>query len=167
MLPELLAQVPPEEPIDTLTADGAYDTQACHCAIAARRARAVIPTRRDGRLWKETTRKAQARNQTLRATRRWARSIWRTWSRHHRRSRVEAKRRCLKLPGERLMARDLDRQTAEIHIRVALLNRLTQLATPETTRVASRQQGSGEPRPPAEPRDKAGLRRTRARSGTI
>lgn len=96
----------------------------------------MIPTRRDGRLWKETTPKAQARNQTLRATRRWARSIWRTWSQHHRRSRVEAKRCCLKLPGECLMARDLDRQTAEIHIRVALLNRLTQLGTPETTRAA-------------------------------
>ena len=34
--------------------------------------------------------------------------------------------RCLKLLGERLMARDFDRQTTELHIRAALLNRFTQ-----------------------------------------
>ena len=44
--------------------------------------------------------------------------------------------RCLKLLGERLMARDFDRQTAELQIRAALLNRFTRLGTPETTRVA-------------------------------
>ena len=44
--------------------------------------------------------------------------------------------RCLKLLGERLMARDLDRQTPEIHIRAALLNRFTRLGIPETQRVA-------------------------------
>jgi chromosome condensin MukBEF MukE localization factor len=44
--------------------------------------------------------------------------------------------RCLKLLGERLMARDFDRQTAELQIRAAVLNRLTQLGTPETQRVA-------------------------------
>ena len=136
MLPELRAQVPPEEPIGTVTADGAYDTRACHSAIAARRACAVIPTRRNGRPWKETKPGAQARHETLRAARRSGRSIWRKWSRCHQRSRVKAKMRCLKLLGERLMARTFDRQTAEIHIRIALLNRFTQLGTPETTRLA-------------------------------
>ena len=49
MLPELLAQIPTEEPIGLVTADGAYDTRPCHAAIAARQASAVIPTRRNGR----------------------------------------------------------------------------------------------------------------------
>ena len=44
--------------------------------------------------------------------------------------------RCLKLPGERLMARDFDRQTTELHIHAAFLNRFTRLSTPETPRVA-------------------------------
>ena len=44
--------------------------------------------------------------------------------------------RCLKLLGERLMARDFDRQTTELHIRAALLNRFTQPGTPTTQRVA-------------------------------
>jgi len=136
MLPGLLAQIPAEEPIGLVTADGAYDTRPCHAAIAARQARAVIPTRRNGRPWKETTAGAQARNEILRATKRLGRTIWRFWSGYHRRSRVEAKMRCLKLLGERLMARTFDRQTTELHIRAALLNRFTRLGTPETQRVA-------------------------------
>jgi len=49
MLPDLLAQIPTEEPIGQVTADGAHDTRPCHAAIAARPASAAIPTRRDGR----------------------------------------------------------------------------------------------------------------------
>ena len=136
MLPGLLAQIPAEEPIGLVTADGAYDTRACHAAIAARQASAVIPTRRNGRPWQETTLGAQARNEILRATRHLGRSIWRSWSGYHRRSRIEAKMPCLKLLGERLMARTFDRQTTELHIRAAVLNRFTRLGTPETQRVA-------------------------------
>jgi hypothetical protein len=136
ILPALLAQIPPEEPIGTVTADGAYDTRTSHTAIAARQATAVIPTRRNGRPWKETTPGAQARNEILRASRRFGRAIWRNWSGYHQRSLIEAKMRCLKLLGERLMARTPDRQTAELQIRAALLNRFTALGAPETVRVA-------------------------------
>ena len=38
--------------------------------------------------------------------------------------------------GERLMTRTSNRQTAELQIRAALLNRFSQLGTPETMRVA-------------------------------
>ena len=48
-LPKRLEPIPPEKPIGTVTADGAYDTRACHAAVAAREATAVIPTRRNGR----------------------------------------------------------------------------------------------------------------------
>ena len=89
MLPKLLEQIPAEEPIGTVTADGAYDTRACHAAIAARQATAVIPTRRNGCPWRETTPGAHARNDILRASRRFGRAIWRTWSGYHRRSRIE------------------------------------------------------------------------------
>ena len=117
---------PAEEPIGLVTADGAHDTRPCHAAIAAREARAVIPTRRHGRPWQETTPGAQARHEIPGATRRPGRSIRRSWSGCHRRRRVEAKTRCLKRPGERLMARGFDRQTTAIPIRAALLNRFAQ-----------------------------------------
>ena len=43
--------------------------------------------------------------------------------------------RCLKAFGEPIAARDPDRQTAEIHIRIALLNRFSVLGTPGIVRV--------------------------------
>ena len=38
----------------------------------------------------------------------------------------------MKLPGQRLMARDFDRQVAEFRIRVAVLNGFTALGIPVT-----------------------------------
>ena len=42
MLPELLDQIPPEQEIASVTADGAFDTRECHDAIAARGAAAFV-----------------------------------------------------------------------------------------------------------------------------
>ncbi|SEC05123.1 hypothetical protein SAMN05519105_1849 [Rhodobacter sp. 24-YEA-8] len=42
--------------------------------------------------------------------------------------------RCLKLLGERIMAKDFDRQNTEVQIRIALMNRFTSHGTPETVR---------------------------------
>lgn len=56
--------------------------------------------------------------------------------REYLRSRVEAKMRCLKAFGERIAARDPDRQTAEVHIRIALMNRFSALGTAEIQRVS-------------------------------
>ena len=43
--------------------------------------------------------------------------------------------RCFRAFGERIFARDLDRQTAEVHIRIALINRFSALGTAEIVRV--------------------------------
>lgn len=134
MLPELLSQIPADEPIISVSGDGAYDTKGCHAAIAARGAAAIIPTRKNGQPWKENTAGAKARNEILRATRYLGRTIWKKWSAYHRRSLVETKMRCFKLLGERVMARDFDRQVAELQVRAALLNRFTRLGTPVTVR---------------------------------
>ena len=136
MLPVLLEQIPPEEALASVGADGAYDTKACHAAIASRGASALIPVRKNAQPWKEGSAGARARNEILRATKRLGRTIWKKWSGYHRRSLVETKMRCFKLLGERVMARDFDRQVAELQIRAALLNRFTQLGTPQTVRVA-------------------------------
>jgi len=149
MLPALLDQIPDDQPIGSVTApsrrmqafacrsmDGAFDTRACHAAIAGRGAQAVIPPRKNGRPWKENTPGAHVRNEALRASRRFGRAIWRRWSGYHRRSRVETKMNCLKALGERIVSRDFERQVAELHIRVAVLNRFTALGTPVTQRVA-------------------------------
>ena len=130
VLPALLAQV--STPIGTVSGDGAYDTKTCHAAIAAVGAEAIIPTRKNARLWKKYPPGAERRNEILKATQRLGRTIWKKWSGYHRRSLVETKMRCFKLLGERVMARDFDRQVAELQVRAALLNRFTQLGTPVT-----------------------------------
>lgn len=136
LLPDLLAQIPPDEPIDTVTADGAYDTRRCHGVIIDRGANAIIPIRRNGRAWKEDCPAAIARNEILRATRHLGRALWKRWAGYHVRSRVEARMNCLKLFGERIMSRDPRRQTAEIQIRIAIMNRTSALGRAEIEAVA-------------------------------
>jgi chromosome condensin MukBEF MukE localization factor len=65
-------------------------------------------------------------------TKRLGRAIWKRWSGYHRRGLVETKMRYFKLLGERVMARDFDRQVAELQVRAAVLNRFTRLGTPVT-----------------------------------
>ena len=136
VLPDLLDQIPEDEQIGTVTGDGAFDTRRCHTAILERGGTAVIPIRRNGRLWKEDCPAAKARNDILRATQRFGRALWKRWSGYHARSRIEARMRCLKAFGEKITSRDPDRQTAEIHIRIALMNRFNVLGQAEIERVA-------------------------------
>jgi hypothetical protein len=123
---------PADQEIGSVTADGAFDTRKCHDAIAARGAAAIIPPRKNAKPWKPDTAGAVARNEILRTSKRVGRTIWRRWSGYHRRSRVETKMHCVKLLGQRLMARDFDRQVAEFQVRVAVLNGFTALGTPVT-----------------------------------
>lgn len=69
MLPELLNQIPADQAIGSVIADGAYDTRECHDAIAARNAYAVIPPR------KTASATAIARNETVNSSRYLGRAI--------------------------------------------------------------------------------------------
>ncbi|UMM07973.1 IS5 family transposase [Gluconobacter frateurii] len=136
VLPMLLEQIPQDEDIASVTADGAYDTRRSHDTIAERGAQAIIPPRKNAKTWCPTSAGAITRNETLRACRHLGRAIWRRWSGYHRRSRVETKMHCIKLLGQRLTARDFDRQITEVHVRIAVLNRFTALGIPLTHPVA-------------------------------
>lgn len=71
----------------------------------------------------------------------YGRACWKQWTGYHARSRVEAMLRCLKAFGKRIAARDPDHQTAEIHIRIPLMNRVVALGTTEIVRVVRHQRG--------------------------
>ncbi|RYZ90007.1 MAG: hypothetical protein EOP04_05260 [Proteobacteria bacterium] len=133
---KLFAQIPQDELLHSVRVDGAYDTKACHEAIAHRHATAIIPTHKNAKLWAESRAGTRVRNEFLRATRELGRSIWKKWSGYHRRSLVEVKMGCFKRPGKQVMARDFERQVTKLQVRVSILNRFTQLGTPETVRVA-------------------------------
>ncbi|RAK15522.1 hypothetical protein ATI53_102257 [Salipiger aestuarii] len=47
-------------------------------------------------------------------------------------TRVESKMSCIKRLSQTLMSTDFDRQVAEIHVRIAVLNRYTALGIPVT-----------------------------------
>lgn len=136
ILPELLSQISATETIETVTADGAYDTRRCHTAILERGADPVIPIRRNGRAWRPDCPAAISRNEILRATQCLGRSIWKKWTGYHARSRIEAQMNRLKLLGDRIMSRDPDRQTAEIQIRIAIMNSCSAIGQAETEAVA-------------------------------
>jgi hypothetical protein len=91
MLPELLDQIPPEQEIASVTADGAFDTRKCHDAIAARGAAAFghslgpvafvpsLPPRKNAKPWKLDSAGAIARNEILRTSKPVGRTIRRRW----------------------------------------------------------------------------------------
>ena len=137
MLPHLLEQIPPEQDIISVSGDGAYDTKACHEAIAQRAAQAIIPPRKNAQFWKEgCCVGSKVRNEAVKACQRFGRGLWKKWSGYHRRSLVETKMHCFKRLGERVMARTFERQVVELQVRVALLNRFTQMGRPVTVAVA-------------------------------
>ena len=125
--------LPPPLRLKTIRAtDGAFDTRKCHEAMPSRGAAAVIPPRKNAKPWKPDTAGAVARNEALRASKHLGRTLWRRWSGYNRRSQVETKMHCVKLLGQRLIARDFDRQVAEFQVRVAVLNGFTALGIPVT-----------------------------------
>jgi len=72
-------------------------------------------------------------------------SLWKRWTGYHARSRAETGTRCLNSFGERIAAfrhchldqwLTPDSQTAEIHIRITLINRFNALGTAEIVRLA-------------------------------
>lgn len=135
ILPDLLNQIPQDRKIGSVTADRAYDTRECHEAIADRGAHSFIPPRRNGTQWKTVTAGAMVRNEAPRTAKYIGRARWRRWSGYHRRSRAGTKRHSVKLPGQRRLARDFDRQVAELQVGIAVLNGYTALGIPVTEAV--------------------------------
>ena len=71
----------------------------------------------------------------MRSSKYLGRALWRQLTGYHRRSRVETKMHCVKLLGQRLSARDFDRQVAEIQIHATILNGFTALGIQRTVAI--------------------------------
>ncbi len=132
VLGDLLAQIPLNEQIDLVYTDGAYDTKRCRQLIADRQANALIPPRKNVKPWKDKQAGSIERNELLKTVKRLGKTLWKKWSGYHRRSLVETKMHCIKLLGDKLSARNFQSQVNEIHARVAVLNKFTDLGRPHT-----------------------------------
>jgi IS5 family transposase len=132
-LPDLLEGVPGE--ISQVSADGAYDKRRCYEALEECGARAVIPPRRDAKIWQHGNCAGVPwqRDENLRAIRRKGRRQWKKESGYHRRSLAETAFFRLKtLFGPTLRSRKFPQQATELFLTVAALNRMTHLGMPES-----------------------------------
>lgn len=138
VLEDLLEGV--EQSIRQVSADGAYDKRSCYQVIAEHKARAVIPPRKDAKIWQHgnTDAPALARDENLRAIRKHGRAKWKQDSDYHRRSLSEtAMYRIKTIFGGRVKARCFDNQAAELFLQCRALNKMIQLCKPDSYLVAS------------------------------
>lgn len=127
-----------EEPIEQVSTDGAYDHSHCYDEIAQRGAKAVIPPRKDAVIWQHGNCKAppHPRDENLRYIRKHGRKTWkRDWG-YHRRSLAETTMfRFKAIFGGNLSSRKFDHQAVELFVKCAVLNRMIQIAKPDSYEV--------------------------------
>ncbi len=133
VLPDLMAQI--DDDITQVSGDGGYDKRQCYDAIDERGARAVIPPRKNARIWQHGNSGAErlARDENLRAIRKQGRAEWKRESGYHRRSLVETQMfRVKQIFSARVSARTFDGQAAQLLVRCAVLNQMTHLGMPDS-----------------------------------
>lgn len=131
VLGELLEQI--EGEIEQVSADGAYDHRHCYQEITERDARAVIPPRKDAKIWQHGNCKAPVhpRDENLRYIRKHGRKKWKRDAHYHRRSIAETTMFRFKATfGGRVRYRNFDNQGVELLLQCAALNRMIQAAKP-------------------------------------
>ena len=136
VVPELLAQIPQETKIEVVIGDGAYDTVAARAAIAECGALAVIPPVEGAVHWPASQAGAPERNEAIEHVTQSARQEWKKQSGYSRRSLVESLMYRFKtLTGDKLWARNVKVQDAEVAVRVGIINRMRVLARPKSVRM--------------------------------
>jgi IS5 family transposase len=132
-LPNVLVQIAAR--LTQVSGDTAYDTRQCYAAIRQRQAIATIPPRRGAHIWQHGNTRAErlARDENVRAIRRVGRKVWKQQSGYHRRSLAETlMSRFKRILGPTISARLFASQVTEIKVRCNILNRMTQLGTPNS-----------------------------------
>jgi hypothetical protein len=133
VLGELLDEIP--EPIRQVGADGAYDKAYCYDFIDERGAVAAIPPQHNAKIWFHGNRKTPThpRDENLRRIRLVGRAKWKREIGYHRRSLAETTMFRLKTAFRgKVSSRRMDRQVSEIKVQCLVLNRMIQLAKPDS-----------------------------------
>ena len=133
VLGELLDEI--EDPIEQVDADGAYDCGYCYDYIDERGAIAGIPPQRNARIWFHSNRldARHPRDENLRRIRAIGRAQWKKEIGYHRRSIAETTMYRFKQAfGGRVSSRKLKQQTNELKVQCVVLNRMIQVAKPDS-----------------------------------
>lgn len=124
-----------ETDIEKVAGDGAYDQMDCYDVIEQQGAIAAIPPRKNAKIQQHGNCKAppHPRDQNLRLIRKRGRKAWKKLIRYHRRSLAETTMFRHKAAfGGKVRSRKFDNQAVEILLQCAALNRMIQLAKPDT-----------------------------------
>lgn len=120
--------------VSQVSGDGAYDTFGCHDTIAQRGAMVTIPPRHDAQRCRPTEhRSTHPRDQILQRIEQVGRKDWKRESGYHRRSLSETTMFRLKVIfGGQVCSRKFDNQAVELFLQCAALNRMIQVAKPQS-----------------------------------
>ncbi|WP_421204104.1 IS5 family transposase [Aeromonas enteropelogenes] len=125
VLPTLLN--PLRRKIKQVSADGAYDTKACHALLKKKGAKATIPPRKNAVLWEE----GHPRSEAVTALKAGELKQWKQNCGYHQRSIAEtAMYRFKQLIGPKLSLRNYNAQVSELLAGVKVMNKLTGLGMP-------------------------------------
>lgn len=122
-----------QEPIHTLSADGAYDCNNVYQSLEKRNIQANIPPRKDAVIAQHGNCKAPpvTRDQNIRAIKKIGRKKWKQSVGYHRRSLAEtAMFRFQTLFGGHLVNRNFEHQATEAFIKCLAMNKMTLLGMP-------------------------------------
>jgi hypothetical protein len=131
VLPDLLKQT--RRNIETVCADGAYDTRACYEAIYRKADNALIPPRQGAAFWDNW----HPRNNSVMSQRlHGSNQHWKDKTGYHQRSLSEtAMHRFKLLFGGKLSFRHLNSQVTEVMVAIRALNKLSRIGMPKTVSV--------------------------------
>ncbi|MEM6428155.1 MAG: IS5 family transposase [Deinococcota bacterium] len=135
LLEPLLTTVAHTSEITQVSADGAYDTRKCYETISKHHAKVAIALRKDAKIWQHGNcqQPAHPRDQNLRLIRKHGRKKWQRLVNYHRRSLAETTMFRFKVTfSPKAFSRLFDNQVAELKVKCKCLNKMLQLAKPES-----------------------------------
>jgi hypothetical protein len=133
MLPDVLEKIDEAIVIEQVCGDGSYDRSNSYQAIKKRKAKAVIPPRKDAKIIQHGNSLAPPldRDQNLRAIRKYGRKYWKQTSGYHQRSKAETGVfRYKTIIGNTLNSRLFHSQCVEMKLGAKILNAMSALAMP-------------------------------------
>lgn len=137
-LPHLLDDLPDDVDLNSVTADGIYDTWDCYDAANDHGATIIVPPRKnavepDGK----TGRADHPRAEAIRECDRLGREEWKKKTGYHRRSLAETAMYRYKTSfGEKMFSREFDRQKTEATVKIKTLNLFRAFASPSYAQAA-------------------------------
>ena len=132
---KVLGELLPQK-INTVLADGIYDTFEVYENSLDSNGEPIIPPRSTAAISSKKSLNHQARNNVVKAVKRLGPKLWKQLSGYHKRSLVEtAMSRLKRFFGSRLKNRSFKHQEVESYLRCSLINHFTELGMPISIKI--------------------------------